>query len=497
MKYRIKDYADIRTMVDNMSVDELILSVLCPEIAPDKPTFYPNTPAVFFHTRDLLNENLEKMKSSRIHPLVVTDMESMFVSMRACATGGDESLAYEMGKYKAADNMTKGYHWGLGPCVDITGNPDCPIVTNRTAGRTTEDNIKFSTQFIKGMQDYGIVATAKHFPGDGYCAYDQHLTCTENPLPFDEWMDTFGRSYKAFIDAGIKAIMPGHISLPSYDDIDPETGVCRPGTLSPKLLKDLLKKELGFEGIIVTDAVNMGGFCGYMNYYRACAEALEAGCDCLLFALPNEKFMAEMHKFIDEGVLKIETLKYHAYRMWCFARENTVERECLTLKEDKRDEVEFALASKAACIERDRYNQLPLKLNSESKILYNIIDATENSTNRDKILNKLKENFNNVDVISDIGPDAEFKKVENGNYDAIICFINADAGEYGTNVARLLGPIARNMMGGWQKLGTPVVFITQNLSIKKEYEASMDILINTNRSFLEPTLDQIMKMITG
>lgn len=497
MKYRIKDYEDIRIMVDNMTVDELILSVVCPEIAPDKPTYYPNTPAVFFHTRDLLNENLEKMKSAKIHPLIVADMESMFVSMRACATAGDESLAYEMGKYKAADNVKLGYHWGLGPCIDLTGNPDNPIVCLRTPGKTVEDNIKFGTQFIKGMQDYGIMATAKHFPGDGYCRYDQHITCTENPLPFDEWMETFGKSYKAFIDAGVRSIMPGHISLPSYDDVDPETGVCRPGTLSPKLLKELLKKELGFEGIIVTDAVNMGGFCGYMNYYRACAEALEAGCDCLLFALPHEKFMAEMHKFINEGVLTIETLKDRAYRMWCFVRESSVERECLTLTEDKRDEVEFALASKCACIERDRYNQLPLKLNSDSKILFNIIDATKRAETTDKILGKLKSTFKNVDVIEDVGPDGEFKAVENGNYDAIICYICGAVGSYGTNTGRLCGPIARNMMGGWQRLGTPVVFITPNAGMYNEYVASMDILINNNGSFLAPTLDQIMKMIMG
>ena len=183
--------------------------------------------------------------------------------------------------------------------------------------------------------------------------------------------------------------------------------------------------------------------------------------------------------------------------MWCFVRESSVERECLTLTEDKRDEVKFALASKAACIERDRYNQLPLKLDSNSKILFNIIDATKRAETTDKILGKLKSTFKNVDVIEDVGPDGEFKAVENGNYDAIICYICGAVGSYGTNTGRLCGPIARNMMGGWQRLGTPVVFITPNSGMYNEYVASMDILINNNGSFLDPTLDQIMKMIMG
>ena len=212
MKYKIKDYKEIREWVESMTEEELLTSVTCPDISPERPDVYHGVSAIFFHKVELLKAGKEELAKDKIKPLVVADMEYKFVPLRACANSRDETLAYEMGKSKAGEARLEGYHWGLGPCVDITGNPDCPVVTNRTPGRCVEENIKFGKQFIFGMQEHGIIATAKHFPGDGYCVYDQHLTTPENPLPFDEWMETFGRSYKELIDSGVKAIMPGHIS---------------------------------------------------------------------------------------------------------------------------------------------------------------------------------------------------------------------------------------------------------------------------------------------
>ena len=149
MKYTIKDYKDIRAFVDNMTEEELLVSVTCPNISPERPGMYHGVPAVFFHTQELKEAGMKVIEGDEHQPLVVEDMESMFVPMRACANSGDESLAYEMGKCKALDGVHRGFHWGLGPCVDLTGNPNCPVVNNRTPGRTTEENIRFGTQFIQ------------------------------------------------------------------------------------------------------------------------------------------------------------------------------------------------------------------------------------------------------------------------------------------------------------------------------------------------------------
>ncbi len=505
MKYRIKDYEDIRAWVDSMSVDELLTSVTCPNIAPERPGMYHGVASVFFHTDELRKAGMEYIKDDEHQPLVVEDMESMFVSMRACANGGDESLAYEMGKCKAIEARGRGFQWGLGPCVDLTGNTNCPVVNNRTPGRSVEENIRFGTQFIKGMQDYGIISTAKHFPGDGYCEYDQHLTTPENPLPFDEWMATFGKSYKAFTEAGLMAVMPGHISLPSYDDIDEETGLCRPATLSKKLITDLLKKEIGFEGMIITDAVNMSGFAGYMNIYRAYAECLEAGCDSLLFAHPDEMYLKEMRKHVESGLLSMETLKDRAYRNWCFAREAQERKDFKTdvITEEYKKELENKLGRGAVELQRNRHDVLPIKLNKDSKVLVNcIISAIEprfvdgHMQHAGAIADKLREKVATVDVVADVGPDEEMRLVLEGGYDAVVCFITSTP-TYGLNTARVAGTVARNMMGGWFRMGVPTVFVTTLPGIAKEYEPCMDALINTNGSRLEATNDKIIELILG
>ena len=505
MKYKIKDYEEIRSWVNSMTEEELLVSVTCPNVSPERPGMYHGVASIFFHTKELRDAGMKEVKNDAHQPLVVEDMESMYVSMRACANGGDSSLAYEMGKAKAIDAVGRGYQWGLGPCVDITGNVNSPVVNNRTPGRTTEENIEFGTAFINGMQDYGIISTAKHFPGDGYCEYDQHLTTPENPLSFEEWSATFGKSYKAFIDAGLKSIMPGHISLPSYDDIDEETGVCRPATLSKKLITDLLKNELGFEGIIITDAVNMGGFAGYMNIYRAYAESLEAGCDVLLFAHPDEMYLKEMHKHVESGLLSMDTLRDRAYRAWCFTREAL---ECTDFKKDVitpeyEEDLKTKLGRGAVELMRNRHDVLPLSLDKTSKVLVNcIISDIEprlvkvHMDHAENIAGKLRERVATVDVVSDVGPDEEMRLVLEGGYDAVVCYITSTP-TYGLNTTRVAGTIARNMMGGWFRMGVPTVFITSLPGVYKEYEPCMDALINTNGSSLDSTDERIMELIFG
>ena len=108
--------------------------------------------------------------------------------------------------------------------------------------------------------------------------------------------------------------MAAHIALPAYDAVD-HNGMYPPASLSYNLLTNLLKKDLGFEGIIISDATEMSGFCGYMNYYEACCTFLNAGGDCLLFAHSTEEFINKMKEYIASGKLTMEVIKNRAYRM--------------------------------------------------------------------------------------------------------------------------------------------------------------------------------------
>ncbi len=252
MKYTLKLYPELLKKVDSMTVDELLLSVIVPNVNAGEITPPRDTTAVFVHptTTEMAKSVAHEINDGREAPaLIVSDMEYgagnaikgavKFPSMMAVAKTGDEKNAYEMGIVAAKEAREAGYHWTFGPCVDILMNHDNPIVCTRTAGDDADTVIKYGGAYMRGLQDAGLIATLKHFPGDGCSIDDQHLAVTINPLEKDEWDASFGKVYSTLIEQGAMSVMPGHISLPAYDTPD-ENGIYPPATMSKALLTDLL-----------------------------------------------------------------------------------------------------------------------------------------------------------------------------------------------------------------------------------------------------------------
>lgn len=510
MKYIIKDYPDIKKQVEKMDVDSLLRAVICPNISAGQPS-PRGTASVFVHptTAEKAYATAQDINNGRENPaLIVSDMEFgagtaitdavCFPSMRAAAETGDKTLAYKMGEIAAKEAYNAGYHWTFGPCVDILSNRANPVVHLRTAGDDADTVIEYGGAYMDGLQDNGLIATLKHFPGDGYCTDDQHVTTPENPLSAEDWDETFGRVYKTLIDRGAMSIMPGHISLPAYDEAD-EFGIYPPATVSKNLLTGLLKEKLGFEGIIVSDAVDMNGFCGYMNYHHACAAFLEAGGDCLLFFKDTEENMTNLKKCVEEGRLTIETLKDRAYRMLCFAREYFERFPQNRKHEFDRDAAEKTakeMTENAIKVIRDRYNLLPIEVNKETKILHLVI---YNYWNRNfKVVEELTEKMSQiagkVDELRDPGPERLVPLAKSGEYNLIVCSV-LESPEYGLQSAKLCGNMSRNMMLGWMKYGTPVVFIGHNsVCFGDTYRPSTDTLVNAYGT-TKYTADALMKTI--
>ncbi len=497
MKYRIKEYADLKRKVEAMSIEELLNCVICPDYPLNKKVPARNTTAVMFHACDMDKAKAASVKLNdhrQERALVVADLEYgagkavvgavEFPSMRAAAEAGDEQLAYDMGRFAAAEARLAGYHWTFGPCVDILGNRRNPIVSIRTAGEDAATVIRYGGAYMKGLQDGGLIATLKHFPGDGYCENDQHITTTSNPLSKGEWEESFGRVYRTLIEEGAMAIMPGHIALPAYDEIDPETGLYPPATVSKNLLSGLLRGDMGFEGIIVSDAIEMGGFCGYMNYYRASARFLESGGDCLLFMHATDEYFAEMKRLMDEGVLRIETLKNRAYRMLCFSRAYFErETEHLEFERAKAEACCEAMVRKSVKVVRDRNSLLPFERGQIKRMAHVILGnpgmpkavfgAAEDLTRQLGALGICVEEYN------DPGCNAIKQMAKSKAYDLILCSIVNEM-TYGLNTVRLSGPVARNMMGGWMRYGTPAVFVSYfDPYFGDDFSACTDTLVNT------------------
>ena len=512
MKYRIKEYPEIKKAVDEMSVEQLLKSVLCPNVnaGNEVPT---DTPAVFIHTTtaEKAVETAERINSGRATPaLIVSDMEygaanaivgaTEFPSMRAAKESGDPELAYQMGVIAAKEAINSGYNWTFGPCVDIMGNRENPIVTTRTAGEDVDSVITYGGAYMRGLQDTGLIATLKHFPGDGYCVDDQHLTTPENPLNKDEWDNTFGKVYETLINDGAMAVMPGHIALPSYDTPD-ENGIYPPATVSKNLLTGLLRNKLGFEGLIVSDAVNMGGFCGYMNLYHAAAAFLEAGGDCLLFMHGDDDYIIAMKECIAKGQLSMDTLKNRAYRLLCFAHEYYEKHpigERVDFVREKAEQISKQMSEKCVKIYRNRAKTLPFAIDENTKIAHIVISSPWVTDFRpsDMLTEKLRETGAKVDVLADPGPYALRETAKRGDYDLMICSVIEERA-YGTNTAKLCGPAARNMMAGWMRFGIPVVFVSyNNVYFADTYKACVDTVINTY-GFTKYTPAAVISAICG
>lgn len=190
-------------------------------------------------------------------------------------------LVYQMGAAIAAQLKRLGIQINYGPVIDINNNPLNPVINDRSFGQSKVQVIQQGVAYMKGMQDNGVMATAKHFPGHGDVHVDSHFD-----LPVinksKAALDSFELApFKALIDAGIESIMVAHLSVPVIDD-RPKYAT----SLSPKAVNGLLKKELGFKGISVTDAMDMKAIANYFPQGEANVQAILAGNDML--CLPGD-----------------------------------------------------------------------------------------------------------------------------------------------------------------------------------------------------------------
>ena len=197
----------------------------------------------------------------------------------------DLAVAREYGRLVGRLGRANGYNWVFAPCVDVAMNWMNPIMACRTMGDDAEKVAALSVEMVKGMQECGLSASAKHYPGDGVDHRDQHLGPSVNSLTREKWMATFGKVYKALADERCHSVMIGHISLPFADPPRGKYGLPPPAVISTPISDGLLRGEVGFKGVAVTDALMMGGFVIYKfeREEQRYLGAFKAGADVLLW----------------------------------------------------------------------------------------------------------------------------------------------------------------------------------------------------------------------
>src|SRR6266699_1910084 len=216
------------------------------------------------------------------------DEGTSFPTAMAVAAGGESKDAYTMGKVTALEARAVGVHWVYAPVADVNNNPGNPIINTRSFGENPQRVGEFVSAFIKGVEENGGLATAKHFTGHGDTAADSHIDLPVIPANRERLESLELIPFRAAIASGVGSIMTGHLSIPA---LEPDANT--PATLSSNILTGLLRKELGFEGLVVTDAMDMGGITVRYAPGEAAVRAVAAGADCVLMPpVPDAAFEA-------------------------------------------------------------------------------------------------------------------------------------------------------------------------------------------------------------
>lgn len=222
----------------------------------------------------------------------------------------DDTLIYQMGKEVARQLKRIGVHVNFAPVADINNNPNNPVINYRSFGEDREKVTRKSIAYMKGLHDGGVLACGKHFPGHGDTDKDSHYD-----LPVirhsRERLDSIELyPFRELCKQGLKSIMVAHLSIPSLDDT-----LRRPTTLSHQTVTQLLRDEIGFDGLVFTDAMEMQAVTKYVKNGEAELEALLAGNDVILMPNHLPKAVESIKMALDSGLLDRTILERHVKRI--------------------------------------------------------------------------------------------------------------------------------------------------------------------------------------
>ena len=416
----------------------------------------------------------------------------------ACGASEGSDVAYDVGYVSGREGTAVGCSWDYGPVCDLLFNWRNTIVNTRAYGKDVDAVIANCRAYIKGVEESGMAACCKHFPGDGVEELDQHLVMGVNTFSCEEWDATFGKVYKTLIDDGIRSIMAGHIALPAYSrklrpGIKDED--IMPATLAPELLTDLLRGRLGYNGLILTDASHMAGMTCAMPRSQQVPRAIAAGCDMFLFFNDIEEDFGYMMAGYKSGIITEERLNDALMRILGL-------KASLKLHEKKKNDTLISskealkvigceehrkLAEKAAdrsiTLVKDTKHVLPISPKTHKRVCAFVISSPPISRKnrpdpvKEVVREELEkagydvhmhESYYDLILKEGISLETELKSVVIGKveefkkkYDAVFVFINMKGYAQENNV-RLSWSIGHSVEIPWYMQEVPTVFISLN-----------------------------------
>ena len=405
-------------------------------------------------------------KDNGIPLLITTDQEGGIVYRLGSGTAlpgnmalgatGDVNNAKIAGEIIGSELSSLGINTTLAPVVDVNNNANNPVIGLRSYGEDAEMVGKMASAEIEGLAEYNVIGCAKHFPGHGDTATDSHYGLPMVNKSKEELLNNELKPYQVAIDQGIEMIMSAHILYPQLDDTtvhSDKTGKEEklPSTLSHKILTDLLKGEMGFNGVVVTDAMNMAGIAATYDEVQAVKLAINAGVD--LICMPtNITCLEDMSKLdaiidgvekavndgeiqesrLDDAVTRVLTLKENKGILDWKESNYSLEKALATVGCDENRAKEREIAAKAVTVVKNENNTLPLNVTKKSKVL---LVAAEN--NQRSLMKYGVERAKKAGLIPD-GAEVKVTRYMDRTLASDATVINADGSTYTSSMTDLL-----------------------------------------------------------
>jgi len=357
----------------------------------------------FSQTPLLISADFERGTKMR-----VTD-GNLYPNNMAIGACGNEKLAYEMGLQIAKESRLLGVHQNYAPVCDVNNNPNNPIINVRSFGEDPNLVSRMSEAMIKGLQDGGLIATIKHFPGHGDTEIDSHKDLPVLNFDMQRLNNLELVPFKNAIDKGVMSVMIAHLSFPELESV-PNI----PSSLSYNIVQGLLIDKLGFGGLVVTDALNMKGITKYFSASDVAVMCVEAGIDLILMPIDEKTTINAIVNAVNSGRISEERLNRSVEKIlktkeWLGLFENKYVNDAdvyKTIDYNKANEIAFNIAKESITLVKDNNNYLPVKDVNKKTLILSLSDGKEN-LNTGTFINKFSNEFPNsksIEITSDIIP---------------------------------------------------------------------------------------------
>mgnify|MGYP001402564032 CR=1 FL=1 len=339
---------------------------------------------------------------SELPLLIASDLErgagqqmkgaTLFPSNMAVAATNDSYNAYLQGEITAKEAKALGIHMIFAPVLDVNNNPNNPIINLRAYSDQPDIVADFGIQFIKGIQDQGLYACPKHFPGHGNTSIDSHSSLPIITSSISDLNNIELKPFKSAIKNNVKMIMMAHIAMPA---LDPSK---KPASHSYKITTDLLRNDWNFKGLIITDGMEMKGITNQAWSGEAAIRAIEAGSDIILLPIDIERTIESIYNAVLSGRIDEERINLSVSKILDSKRElnlfnNELNFESMSSIVGSRDHLMAAaqIASSSITLVKDDKNQIPIKPEKINKMAHLILTTDENGN---ETLKTIKSNIN-------------------------------------------------------------------------------------------------------